>query len=282
MGASEPLGRSWQGGVRLEALANVAHELRTPVQVLLGYLDLLRDDAAQALGGEARRIIERMGSNAHDLAQTVENILEFARGDAHAEVMVEENIVLAELLGEVACALEALNQGKGLEIRIELDPALHTIRSRRRPIRAILTNLAVNAVKFTSSGNVTIAIREAALVAGEGIELEVRDTGPGVSPELVDAAFEQFTQLSASSTRCYRGLGLGLPVVQRNIRALGGALELRTAPGQGSSFKATIPCAIVRPTARRMSVPAFAVFSAGSQSPMPVGMRASRLSAGRA
>jgi signal transduction histidine kinase len=245
-GRPEELGRSWAGGTRLEALANLAHELRTPVQVLLGYIEILRDDMGQALAGEPGRIVERMNSNVHDLARTVENLLEFALAEAYAEPVDEENVDLADLLDEVAPAIEAANRCKGLEIRVELDAAPELIRSRRRPIRTILTNLALNAVKFTSAGRVTITVRESVVGGNEGIELEIRDTGPGIRPEMVDHAFERFSQLSCSSARRYRGVGLGLPVVQRNVRALGGTLAVETAPGKGSCFRVAVPCNIVR------------------------------------
>ncbi len=200
----------------------------------------------QALAGESGRIIDRMNSNVHDLARTVENLLEFALAEAHAEPVAEENIDLADLLDELAPAIEAANQSKGLEIRIELDGALELIRSRRRPIRTILINLAMNAIKFTSAGSVTISLRESTVGGDEGIELEIRDTGSGISPEMIDRAFERFSQLSCSSARRYRGVGLGLPVVQRNIRALGGTLAVETVPGKGSCFRVAVPCKIVR------------------------------------
>lgn len=250
----EPLsGESlWSGGIHLEALANLAHELRTPVQVLLGYIDILRDETEEAPRGHPREIIERMNSNAHDLAQTVENVLEFAMAAGGAEAAFEDNINLEELLGEIVPLLEAANHNNHLEIRIDLAAAPAVVRSRRHPIHAILANLAINAVKFTPSGSVTLAIREARIDKSDAIELEVRDTGPGISRELIDSAFEPLVQLSGSSIRRYRGLGLGLAVVTRNIRALGAKLEVVTEPGRGSCFKIAVPCMILR---RKLDAP---------------------------
>ena len=109
-------------------------------------------------------------------------------------------------------------------------------------MRSILLNLALNAIKFTPSGTVTIALRSA-LGRGrqETLEIEVTDTGPGMSPALLDQAAKPFTQLSKASARRYRGLGLGLAVVQRNLKALGGTLELHPAPGHGARFIVRIP-----------------------------------------
>jgi len=226
----------------MEALANLAHELRSPVQAILGYLDILRDEMSEALGDRHKQIIERMNANAHDLAQTVENVLDFSVADAMAEATDEEEIALHDLIGDLAPALEAANDAKGLEIRFDLERAPTIFRSRRRPIKSILLNLAVNAIKFTDRGSVTIAIRRAgSSQPGAALELEVRDTGPGIEAELVKQAFETCAQLSHSSIRRHRGMGLGLAVVQRNVEALGARMLVKTALRQGSAFVVTIP-----------------------------------------
>src|SRR5271168_4938512 len=113
----------WEQGVHMEALANLAHELRSPVQAILGYLDILRDEMSEALGDRHKQIIERMNANAHDLAQTVENVLDFSIADAMAEASDEEEIHLHDLVGELALVLDAANDRKGLEIKFELDDA---------------------------------------------------------------------------------------------------------------------------------------------------------------
>jgi len=232
----------WEQGLHMEALANLAHELRSPVQAILGYLDILRDELAAAVDDRHKQIIERMNANAHDLAQTVENVMDFSVADAMVEVADEEEIRLHDLIADLAPALEAANDTKGLEIRFDLEAAPAVFRSRRRPIKSILLNLAVNAIKFTDRGSVTIAIRVAgSSQLGAALELEVRDTGPGIEAELVKQAFETCAQLSHSSIRRHRGMGLGLAVVQRNVEALGARMLVKTALRQGSAFVVTIP-----------------------------------------
>src|SRR5271157_2638265 len=162
-----------------------------------------------------------MNANAHDLAQTVENVMDFSVADAMAESSDEEEIRLHDLIGDVAPVLEAANDSKGLEIKFDLETAPPVFQSRRRPIKSILLNLAVNAIKFTDRGSVTIAIRLAASShLGPAVELEVRDTGPGIEAELVAQAFKTCAQLSHTSARRHRGMGLGLAVVQRNVEVL--------------------------------------------------------------
>jgi signal transduction histidine kinase len=158
------------------------------------------------------------------------------------EVADEEEIRLHDLIADLAPALEAANDTKGLEIRFDLEAAPAVFRSRRRPIKSILLNLAINAVKFTEQGSVTIAIRLAGpSQLGAAVELEVHDTGPGIEAEMIEQAFETCAQLSHRSIRSHRGMGLGLAVVQRNVEALGARMFVKTAPQQGSAFIVTIP-----------------------------------------
>jgi signal transduction histidine kinase len=234
----------WEQGVRMEALANLAHELRSPVQAILGYLDIIRDEVSETLGDRHKRIIERLNANAHDLAQTVENVMDFSVAEAMAEPVDYEEIRPHDLIGDLIPALEAANESKGLEIAFDLEAAPVVFRSRRRPIKAILLNLAVNAIKFTDRGSVMIAIRLAvSSKRGSAVELEVRDTGPGIEAERVAQAFKPCAQLSHSSIRSHRGMGLGLAVVQRNVETLGAEISVRTAPQQGSTFVVRIPIA---------------------------------------
>ncbi len=187
-------------------------------------------------------MFERVNANAHDLAQTVENVMDFSVADAMAEPPDQEDIHLHELIAELTPTLEAANDSKGLQLRYDLDAAPTVFRSRRRPIKLILLNLALNAIKFTQKGSVTIAIRRAASPKlGPTIELTITDTGPGIDAELVARAFKLYAQLSNSSIRKHRGIGLGLAVVQRNAIALGATILVNSVLGQGSIFTVTIP-----------------------------------------
>jgi two-component system, sensor histidine kinase and response regulator len=225
----------WDQGVHMETLANLAHELRSPVQAILGYLDILRDELGEEVDDRHKRIVERLNANAHDLAQTVENVMDFSVADALAEATEEEEIRLHDLVADLAPALEAANESKGLQIRFDLENAPSVFCSRRRPIKSILLNLAVNAIKFTDRGSVTIAIRLARpSELGAAVELEVRDTGPGIEPDKVAQAFKPCAQLSHSSIRRHRGMGLGLAVVQRNVEALGGKIFVQSQQPRGA------------------------------------------------
>ncbi len=235
---------SWDHGLRLEALANLAHELRSPIQALLGYLDILGEELVDSLSSSQKDMMGRMSINAYDLAQTVENVMEFAVADATADADLAEDIGVDELIRELAPALEAANAGKGLKIIFKLNRAPQIFRSNRHAIKSILMNLALNAIKFTEKGTVTVWI-----VSGRSSELQpiveigVMDTGPGIDAALVTQAFEVGSQLSNSSERNHRGMGLGLAVVQRNAMALKATVTVRSVLQHGSTFLVAIPLA---------------------------------------
>ena len=235
------LGR-WAEGMREEALANLAHELRSPLQVLLGYLDILREEWADKFDPEPRAMLERMNSNLYDLTQTVDNIMDFVMSESGATGRVEEDVSVSSLVNDLVPAIDAAKGGKELTVKIDVDHAPQTIHTSRRPLRSIVSNLVLNAVKFTERGSVTVSISSSpAGGAEQGVVLEVADTGLGMSPALIKQAAEPFVQLSNSSSRKYRGLGLGLTVVHRNVTALGAKLEISSTPGQGSRFVVQIP-----------------------------------------
>ena len=232
----------WDQGIRLEALANLAHELRSPVQALLGYIDILRDELAEDLTEKHRQIADRMNVNIHDLSQSVENLLEFALADAHAEATIEEDVTVNDLMAEVMPALEAANFSKGLAIDVQIDGVLGKLHMRHRPLKSILLNLAVNAIKFTPKGSILISFKEVSTAQfSRALELSVKDTGPGIEPTLLELAFMRCSQLSNSSARKFRGMGLGLPVVKHNVDTLGATLAVNSLPQEGSTFIVTIP-----------------------------------------
>jgi signal transduction histidine kinase len=249
LASANPL--SWHQGIRLEAVANLAHELRTPVQVLLGYIDILREDYGEQFSSEPRALLDRMNANVHDLAQTIDNLMHFVLSEVNAEAMVDEDITPGSLIAEITPVLEAFNQHKHLKLEFDFAETPDLFRIARRALKSILLNLAINAIKFTDSGSVTIAIHSLRdRLLGSAIQIEVSDTGPGLDPTMLDHATEPFAQLSNSSARRYRGLGLGLAVVQRGVKALGGKLELRSHDGTGSTFLVTIPVRLPGDAAR--------------------------------
>lgn len=226
-----------------ETLGNLAHELRTPLMALLGYLDVLRDEWPEQVGGEPRRMLTRMQSSIDDLRFTVDNLVEFARSDSGSEAATCEEFEISELIDEVASVLDAACRSKGLVLRLEVGQPPETLVSDRRLLRLVLLNLGLNAIKFTAAGWVRVVVRgETAGGRYNFVVFEVNDSGPGISAQKIALAMRPFTQLSRTPARSFRGLGLGLAVVERILAMLGGKLEIESVPGQGSTFLFRLPC----------------------------------------
>jgi two-component system sensor histidine kinase/response regulator len=231
----------WSANLTFEALGNLAHELRTPIQVLLGNLEILQDEYAHAIGQAPRAMLGRMNASAFELKQTLDNLISFVLAKAGGENDIDEDLTVESILADIGPGLQAAN-GDKLELRFDFKDAPTVIRAPRRAVTAMIMNLALNAIKFTESGSVKIAIRRARdLTNGDAVEIEVSDSGPGLSPALLAALSQPFAQLSRSSRRRYRGVGLGLSVVQSNVVMLGGSIRLLPTPGQGATFLVRLP-----------------------------------------
>ncbi|HXW85440.1 MAG TPA: ATP-binding protein [Candidatus Binataceae bacterium] len=155
--------------------------------------------------------------------------------------------MLRELVDEVRPYFDAASHGKALQLKIDLSAAPHRIRSWRRALKSILLNLGLNAIKFTEAGSVVMAIR--GLPSRSGLTLlEIRANDSGVGFDRAKfLAVRPWVQISNSSTRLYRGMGLGLSVVLNNVEKLGGSVCVSTAPDRGSRFRVRIPLAPVPP-----------------------------------
>jgi len=207
-----------------------------------------------------------------DSTQTVDNIMEFVMSEAGATGRAEEDVSISSLVNDLAPAIEAAKGNKELTLKIDLEHAPQTIHASRRPLRSILSNLVLNAIKFTERGSVTVRISSSRAGGTEqGVVLEVADTGLGMSPALIKQAAEPFAQLSQSSARKYRGLGLGLAVVHRNVSALGARLEVSSTPGRGSRFVVRIPPteAVAAESTDKMSKRIFGRTGKGKQAHTP-------------
>jgi len=224
------------------ALGNLAHELRTPIQVMLGLLDILQDEYADQIGEKPRALLERMNVNAFDLGQTLDNLMTFVLAKEGKPSTVDEDLSLESLLADIGPTLDAANRAKGLKLCFDFKQAPAVIRAPRRLITSTVVNLALNAVKFTDAGTVTIKIRQVGQGAGgSAIEIQVSDTGPGLSPALLDQVSQPFAQLSETSVRRHRGIGLGLAIVRQNVAMLQGGLDLHSTPGCGAIFTVRFP-----------------------------------------
>ena len=216
-------------------LANMSHELRTPLHTIIGTADLLLHSP---LGEEPRELARQIRDSAHTLLGILDNILDQARlqsGQVHLE-QIDFN--LRDLV-EGAVELLALPAGKkGLELTCWIHPDVPPqVRGDPTRLRQVLLNLLGNAVKFTARGEVQLRVGPVRLQPDLiRLRFEVEDTGIGIPPEQQAQIFEPFRQAESSTTRRFGGSGLGLAIARDLVKLMRGDLQVRSQPGQGSTF----------------------------------------------
>ncbi len=227
-------------------LANMSHEIRTPLNAILGFTELLLKGADGGNKAERADFLETIHNSGIHLMELINDILDLSKIEAGR--MEVEHIPCAPVaLVQTALTLvrsRAEEQNVQLSCEVQ-DGVPDLVVTDPVRLKQLLMNLLSNAVKFTPSGMVRVVVRP---VGGGGqpkLAFDVIDSGIGIPPEKLDAIFDAFVQADNSVTRQYGGTGLGLPISRRIARALGGELELRSEPGKGSTFTATIgaaPC----------------------------------------
>jgi signal transduction histidine kinase len=207
-------------------LNTVSHELRSPVNSVLGFVELIEQREAQ-LHDKSRSNLRRITESSHRLLSFINDLLDLSKAEAGCMELRPSVFDLMVVVQEVAEASRALTRNRELSVEAHGPPQLF-VRSDELRVRQILTNLASNAVKFTEHGIVSVRV-----LVEQGVTIEVSDTGPGIPPESRSLIFEAFRQLGESSG----GTGLGLNIVQRLTELLGGRIELESEVGRGSTFR---------------------------------------------
>jgi PAS domain S-box-containing protein len=229
-----------------EFLANMSHEIRTPMTAILGYVDVLADGCtgkcplARAEVGDPLVVIRH---NAQHLLTVIDEILDFSKIDAGRLTVDRTTSSPSSIIAEVASLMRARATGKGLQLDVEYrGPVPESIQTDPTRLRQILINLVGNAVKFTEVGGIRIVAHlEDPTRESPMLQIDVVDTGIGISEESLRRLFSPFTQADTSTIRRFGGTGLGLTISKRLAELLGGDIAVVSAPGKGSTFTLRVP-----------------------------------------
>ncbi|MDH3591113.1 MAG: HAMP domain-containing histidine kinase [Planctomycetota bacterium] len=213
-------------------LAGLSHELRAPLQTLLGNLDLLADGTLGELTEEQREAVQGASKQAEKILAIARDVLQVARIDAGKERVVVGDVALDEVIArEVADARPSAARA-GLKVEIECATPL-AVRSDGAKIGRILSNLLSNAIKYTNAGRIVVRAGR----AGDTTFVEVEDTGPGIPHDQQQAVFDEYVRLDDTKP----GTGLGLAIVQRLAALLTGRVMLHSEPGAGTRVRLDLP-----------------------------------------
>jgi PAS domain S-box-containing protein len=244
---------------RTELLANVSHELRSPVHCIAGFADLLLDSSLDRV---QRRYLELIANECAGMLRQVEDLLQLAAMEAGGLRIDERAFDLGELVESVVEAGRPGAAARQLTLQSELSVARPWLLGDPTRIAQVLRNLLDNALKFTEHGGVRVLARGVPEAERIRLELAVEDTGSGIDPDEIERLMQPFQQANSASTRRHAGVGLGLSIVQRLVSAMHGTLAIDSALHNGTTVRVTLWLAPGAPTQRALEpTPARAIKS---------------------
>ncbi len=216
-------------------VANMSHEIRTPMNAILGMLKLLR---ATELSSRQLDYAAKAEGAAKSLLGLLNDVLDYSKMEAGKMGLDPQPFRVDRLLRDLSVILSANVGNKPVEVLFDVDPALPDVLvGDAMRLQQVLINLAGNAIKFTSQGEVVVKLKVLSHAADQTtVDISVRDSGIGIAPENQERIFDGFSQAEASTTRRFGGTGLGLSICKRLVELMGGQLQLDSVLGQGSTF----------------------------------------------
>nr|WP_315395151.1 response regulator [uncultured Duganella sp.] len=223
-------------------IANMSHELRTPLNAIIGFTGALLMKLPGPLTTEQDKQLNTIRTSARHLLSLINDILDVAKIEAGKVTLELETVRCQDLVVDVVDTLRPLAQQKGLALELDLAADPIVLETDRRALTQILLNLGNNAIKFTETGTVRVALTQRASGEGQGlIEFSVADSGAGIREEDQSKLFQAFSQLDSTSTRHAEGAGLGLYLCQNLANLIGGSLFFKSDFGHGSTFTLALP-----------------------------------------
>ncbi len=231
-------------------LSNMSHEIRTPLNGIIGTLQIIDPATLTRENEDYFGIIRRSSLTLLDI---VNSILDLSKIEADEVTLSRRNFNLRSLVSDILTHHSVLASEKNIDLLVQFDSSIpEKVFSDPAKVEQILNNLISNALKFTVSGSVTLAVTRrghdhppSASEPSDGLEFKVSDTGIGIAAEDLSRLFRPFKQIDGSLTRRYTGTGLGLSIVRKLVTLLGGAVSVASRPGAGSTFIVEIPRAVL-------------------------------------
>lgn len=230
-------------------LANMSHELRTPLNGILGYSELLREEAEDLGYTKFIPDLEQIWRSGKHLLALIDDILDISKIEAGKMEVYLETFDVATMVEEVLMIAQPLMAKNQNQLQVNLEKDLGTLYADQIKVRQVLLNLLSNAAKFTERGQITLGVFRRKGCQNEGGERDIltitcSDTGIGMTEEQIQHIFKAFTQADASTTRRYGGTGLGLAIGQEFCRMMGGEITVESQIDVGSTFTVSLPCRV--------------------------------------
>jgi two-component system, OmpR family, phosphate regulon sensor histidine kinase PhoR len=223
--------------MRREFVANVSHELRTPVTAIRSAAETLKSVPEKDIESRSA-FMEMIDRNAERLQELIEDLLDLSRIESRGIRLSFEPLDLRSVFAHVVSLFEERAAKKHIRLTIDVPGELPPVESDRRALEHILTNLVDNAVKYCKSdADITLRARQ----QGDGVWLQVQDTGPGIAPRHLPRLFERFYRVDAGRSRELGGTGLGLSIVKHLAEALDTTVSVESTVGEGTAFSLVLP-----------------------------------------
>lgn len=218
-------------------LARLAHEFKTPLNVITGILDIMKLGVTGPLSEKQKSALGKIQDQSHALVKMVTDLLNLSRIEAGTIPVEVSTFSMAKMVESLRTLTDDLQRKNDLDVAWDIDPNLPSLTTDAGKVQAILQNLIVNAFKYTSEGRVKIRMKNHP--QAKSVELAVEDTGRGISAEDLPKIFDGFHQVQ--STAASQGVGLGLTIIKKYLDLLKGTIRVDSKPGKGSTFTVTIP-----------------------------------------
>ena len=217
-------------------LANMSHELRTPLNAVIGLTEMLKEDAEDDGNEDYLEPLERIHGASKHLLNLINDVLDLSKIEAGKVELYNESFSLPALLEEVADTSRTLVEQNNNKLILNLGESINFVNADVTRTKQIVLNLISNAAKFCENGEIIIDAQTKKFGKKKLIQIDVKDTGIGMSKEQIDKLFHAFTQADASTTRKYGGTGLGLTIVQNLAKLMGGDVSVKSKIGEGTIF----------------------------------------------